>query len=128
MILEKPVHAFLLTVFMLALVGCSKTDSIDEYIDQVIQGGMSVKSDVLNDPLILDYDVHRERNGIGIVFSYKVDNDVVAGLEADRAGAKAGFVSDPDVQEIVSKGVSVRFEYEAVDGAKVDFNITPADY
>jgi hypothetical protein len=128
---------FLAAVFgLISISGCPGPEAKkDAFIAEMIKGGLSARSSLLNSAgsVFSDYKVYRDGDKDGVVFEYIFAADTII----DRAKLAPDFVkgemisrlsADPKSREAVSKGVYVRFLYKSFDGEVIcDVTIKPED-
>lgn len=116
--------------------GCPNPEAKkDRYIADMIKGGLSVRTKLLNSPtnVFSDYKVYRDGDKDGVVFEYIF----AAGTIIDRTKLAADLVkqemiskfsADPNAKQAVSMGIYMRFIYKTSDGTVIcDVTVTPAD-
>ncbi len=128
---------FFLAVFgLVGISGCPSPEAKkDAYIADMIKGGLSVRSELLNSAnnVFSDYKVYRDGNKDGVVFEYIF----AAGTIIDRTKLApdlvkqemiSKFSADPNAKQAVSMGIYMRFIYKTSDGTVIcDVTVTPAD-
>lgn len=104
-------------------------------IKGMIQGGMSSKTSVMSNAqgIFKDYKVYQDGTSDGVVFEYIYADDVEideSQLSEDniRQQMVAAMGADPNVREVLGKGIYMKMVYTRGDGTVIgECRITSAD-
>lgn len=134
----KPAHLalILLSAAVLVCPGCLDAAAKKTIlIEQMIQGGLAVKDDIMKDSAgtIGGYDVYRDGEKDGVVFEYQYAENVIVDQsqlteESVRQQMLETMSADADSKKIIGMGIYVRFIFKSAQGETyVDTTITQDD-
>ena len=122
----------------LMVAGCGQSqDQNEKWINEIIAGGLSERTEILEDNVFSDYKVYRDGNNDGVCYEYIFSEEPSEDERSQVAGAIRGeliagvrtiTLDDQVLKAAMENGVYIRFIYKTPDGGViVDQVVTSSD-